>query len=140
MKTLKSLAPILLSIYVGLAFSAPPKSEEKLPKKSQSAGSTAENKSAEQGMVIRGDQEAPLVLYIVPWQESSQESSPQESPISQTLQIMTATPNGAVETRQVPVSDTSNAPPVFPVLIGAEEGGLVDDPAFLSLDPASNGR
>lgn len=25
--------------------------------------------SAEQGMVIRGDQEAPLVLYIIPWQD-----------------------------------------------------------------------
>lgn len=37
-------------------------------------GATATGKSvrtapADQGMVIRGDQEAPLVLYIVPWQE-----------------------------------------------------------------------
>lgn len=30
---------------------------------------TARTASADQGMVIRGDQEAPLVLYIVPWQE-----------------------------------------------------------------------
>lgn len=37
-------------------------------------GATATSKAArmapaDQGMVIRGDQEAPLVLYIVPWQE-----------------------------------------------------------------------
>lgn len=38
------------------------------------SGATAASKPSrgvpgDQGMVIRGDQEAPLVLYIVPWQE-----------------------------------------------------------------------
>lgn len=33
------------------------------------ASNSARTASADQGMVIRGDQEAPLVLYIVPWQE-----------------------------------------------------------------------
>lgn len=33
------------------------------------AGSNSRSTPADQGMVIRGDQEAPLVLYIVPWQE-----------------------------------------------------------------------
>lgn len=32
-------------------------------------GKNARPAPADQGMVIRGDQEAPLVLYIVPWQE-----------------------------------------------------------------------
>lgn len=32
-------------------------------------GKNARTVPADQGMVIRGDQEAPLVLYIVPWQE-----------------------------------------------------------------------
>ena len=39
----------------------------------QSMSATApDNKTAiaGQGMIIRGDQEAPLVLYIVPWQEA----------------------------------------------------------------------
>jgi hypothetical protein len=33
------------------------------------AGNNSRTTPADQGMVIRGDQEAPLVLYIVPWQE-----------------------------------------------------------------------
>lgn len=32
---------------------------------------------AAQGMVIRGDQEAPLVLYIVPWQEAKPGAAPE---------------------------------------------------------------
>jgi hypothetical protein len=35
---------------------------------------------SELGMVIRGDQEAPLVLYIVPWQDSRMASIP-EAPL-----------------------------------------------------------
>lgn len=35
------------------------------------------NPTQQPGMVIKGDQEAPLVLYIVPWQEPKQPAPPE---------------------------------------------------------------
>lgn len=57
------------------------------------------------GMVIRGDQEAPLVLYIVPWQESRVTALP-EAPLV----------------------------PLLPRVLDHDRS-LIDDPAQRSLDP-----
>lgn len=58
---------LLVSCLAGSAVAAPakPAPAKQVPK------------PAEQGMVIRGDQEAPLVLYIVPWQEGAVQQLPE---------------------------------------------------------------
>ena len=43
--------------------------------------------SGDQGMVIKGDQEAPLVLYIVPWQEPKVQVLP-EAPLQALLPVV----------------------------------------------------
>jgi hypothetical protein len=60
---------------------------------------------SELGMVIRGDQEAPLVLYIVPWQES----------------------------RMAGIPDLPLLP--LPPRVHDHDRSLADDPAMRSLNP-----
>lgn len=64
----------------------------------------------EQGMVIRGDQEAPLVLYIVPWQEPGAHALP-EAPL----------------------------PPLLPKVLDRERS-LIDDPANRSPESNDGAR
>lgn len=57
MKTVRILLLAMLSLWFAPTLGA------------TAAAKSARTVPADQGMVIRGDQEAPLVLYIVPWQE-----------------------------------------------------------------------
>lgn len=60
------LLPLLLICFTGVVSGAPAK---------PASGKSVSGQS-DQGMVIRGDQEAPLVLYIVPWQEGAVQKLP----------------------------------------------------------------
>lgn len=73
---LRRLAPIGLLLAVGAG------SASAAPAVSASRGQPAVGKivQGDEGTVIRGDQEAPLVLYIVPWQDPKPQPLP-EAPL-----------------------------------------------------------